>query len=143
LSLKISSQGKLYGDIYRAAQLKHFDEHSLQIEECRHQLHAFADLLAAKDELSERDDILPFFKSNRHLASFVGTYVPAIANPDLVAVEYDLFGDFTCDLAIGDSHNKTYLLVEFEDAKAKSLFADKGTKETPEWAPNASWGPTS
>lgn len=120
--------------------MKHFDEHSLRIEECRNELRAFADLLAAKDELSERDDILPFFKSNRHLASFIGTYVPAIANPDLVAVEYDLFGDFTCDLAIGDSRNKTYLLVEFEDAKAKSLFADKGTKETPEWASRVEHG---
>ena len=112
--------------------MKRFDGHSLVIEECRKELRAFADLLTAKDELSERDDILPFFRRHRHLACFIGTYIPAIANPDLVAIEFDLFGDFTCDLAIGDSHNKTYLLVEFEDVKAKSLFTDNGPKETPE-----------
>jgi hypothetical protein len=53
--------------------MKHFDAHSLALEECRNELRALADLLASKDELTARDDILPFFRRNRHLASFIGT----------------------------------------------------------------------
>lgn len=97
-------------------------------------MNAFSALLASKEELSERDDVLPFFNANRDLACFIGTDVPNIAIPDLLAIEYDLFGDFTCDLAIGDSRTKTYLLVEFEDAKSSSIFTASKSKTTPEWA---------
>lgn len=120
--------------------MKRFDAHCFSIEECRKELRAFSALLSSKAELSEREDILPFFSRNRHLACFIGTYVPDMANPDLVAVEYDLFGDFTCDLAIGDSHRRTFLLVEFEDAKSKSIFAGNKTKATPEWSSRVEHG---
>jgi hypothetical protein len=57
-----------------------------------------------------------------------------------IATEYDIFGDFTCDLAIGDSVSKTFLLIEFEDAKRNSLFVTKPGKSTPEWGPRLEHG---
>lgn len=120
--------------------MKDFIHHSLSIQECVKELKEFEDLLASKAELKERDEILPFFKKNRHLAAFLGTYIPDIANPDRVANEYDIFGDFACDLAVGDSKSETFLLVEFEDAKQESLFVKNGAKATPEWAPRLEHG---
>jgi hypothetical protein len=43
----------------------------------------------------------------------------------LEELEFDIFGDFTCDLANGDSTSKTFFLVEFEDAGPDSLFITK------------------
>ncbi|SPP92647.1 Shedu anti-phage system protein SduA domain-containing protein [Bradyrhizobium vignae] len=120
--------------------MKTFASHTFSFDDCAVQLDTFDGLLRSKVELSERDDILPFFKKNTQLASFISTYVPDIANPDRIAIEYDIFGDFACDLAIGDSTSKSYLLVEFEDAKPNSLFITAGKKATPEWAPRLEHG---
>lgn len=120
--------------------MKNFIDHSISIQECMDQINKFEALLASKPKLQERKEILPFFRKNRHLAAFLGTSIPDIANPDRVANEYDIFGDFACDLAVGDSKSKTFLLVEFEDAKPESLFITKKGKETPEWAPRLEHG---
>lgn len=120
--------------------MKNFDSHTLSIEQCKRELAEFETLLGGKQELKENQDILPFFRSHRQLASFMGTYIPDIANPDRLALEYDLFGDFTCDLAVGDSTSKTFLLVEFEDALPGSLFKTIPNKATPEWSPRLEHG---
>jgi hypothetical protein len=120
--------------------MKDFNDHVLSIEKCIHELDEFENFLLSKEELKEREDILPFFQSNLHLASFIGTCIPTIGNPDKIATEYDIFCDFTCDLAIGDSISKTFLLIEFEDAKKNSLFVTKKGKSTPEWAPRLEHG---
>ena len=52
-----------------------------------------------------------------------------------MAFEYDIFGDFSADLVIGDSLKKAYCFVEFEDAASASLFVSKQGKSTPEWSP--------
>ena len=118
--------------------MKDFENHQLSIEQCRKELENFKALLASSLELNERKDILPFFRVKQHLSAFISTYVNDIANPDLLAFEFDLFGDFACDLVVGDSSSHTYLLVEFEDAKMGSLFR-KG-KYAPEWSPRIEHG---
>ncbi|TGK27867.1 DUF4263 domain-containing protein [Leptospira yasudae] len=120
--------------------MKEFLKHDLSIKECVRELHAFENLLNTKGSLKERTDILPFFRKHLNVAAFIGTYINDISNPDLIANEYDIFGDFVCDLAIGDSNSKTFLLVEFEDAKPESLFVRNGQKLTPEWAPRLEHG---
>ncbi len=120
--------------------MKEFIHHVLSIEECIKELSEFESLLSSKLVIKERDEILPFFKTHSHLAAFLGTYIPDIANPDRVANEYDIFGDFTCDLAVGDSKSQTYLLIEFEDARTESLFVKVASKSTPEWAPRLDHG---
>ena len=120
--------------------MKQFATHTLAIPHVSTEFTAFKALLASKPELSERDEILPFFKGHLQLGSFISTYIPDIANPDLLATEYDLFGDFACDLAVGDSKSHTFLFVEFEDAKRDSLFVSNGKKVTPEWSPRLEHG---
>jgi hypothetical protein len=113
--------------------MKAFRKHSISFEECSSELEEFKKLLDSKPELEEKKDILPFFEKNQHVAAFIGSYIPDISNPDKIANEYDVFGDFTCDLAVGDSSSLNYLFVEFEDAKTNSLFK-QNTRSTPDWS---------
>lgn len=114
--------------------MKEFEDHSLSIETCVNELEALKNLLASKKELKERAEILPFFKKHRQLSAYIGTtYVPLLDEPNKIAFEYDLFGDFTCDLVVGDWKHKKFLFVEFENAKKDSLFSKKKSKTTTEW----------
>ena len=79
--------------------MKDFIHHTLSIAECLQQLGEFEDLLSSKEEIQE-SELLLFFGNNLHLAAFIGTYVSDLVNPDRIATEYDIFGDFVCDLAI-------------------------------------------
>lgn len=74
------------------------------------------------------------------MAAFIGSYVPDIVNFDRIGLEFDLFGDFACDLVIGDSISHNFLFVEFEDASPGSLFVTKPGKATPEFAPRLEHG---
>jgi hypothetical protein len=107
---------------------------------CTKELAEFKDLLDRKGALSERRDILPFFKSHKYLASLVGTFNPKISRFDLFATEFNLFGDYACDLVVGDSHSKAFCFVEFEDASPTSVFTKKKGKSTPEWSPRFDHG---
>lgn len=114
-------------------ELKTFSLHQLDIAKCQQELTELKNLLDSQPEFDERNDVLPFFKRRSNLSSFISTYVNDIANPDRLAFELDLFGDFACDLAVGDSSSQTYLLIEFEDVKKNSLFKD-GKKYAPDWS---------
>jgi Domain of unknown function (DUF4263) len=86
-------------------------------------------------DLDEAKHILPFFRARPHLCAFMGTYNPNIVNYRRIstASEFDIFGDHIADLAVGDTVNHEYCFIEFEDAKATSVFKKKG-KTTPEWS---------
>lgn len=114
--------------------MKTLDKFAMSLAECRTELAEFKKLLDAKSSLSERDDILPFFKAHRHLATLVGSYNPKINGFDRLATEFDLFGDYSCDLVIGDSVSHNFCFVEFEDATPNSVFTKKRGKATPEWS---------
>ena len=104
------------------------------------ELTAFECLLGpTTKELSERDDILPFFKQNRNLASLIGMYNSHLGRPTLLKDELGLFGDHACDLAVGNEEKGQFCFVEFEDARTGSVFkAPK--KGTPEWAARVEHG---
>jgi len=112
--------------------MKTLEKIALSVDQCRKDLGEFKDLLDRKQSLSERRDILPFFRAHKHLAALVGSYNPRINRFDLVATEFSLFGDFACDLIIGDSVNRDFCFVEFEDASPQSVFIKKKGKSTPE-----------
>ncbi len=57
---------------------------------CQADLDAFERLLSTKPELSERGDILPFFKAHPHLAALLGSYNLAATTFDRLAVEVRL-----------------------------------------------------
>ncbi len=114
--------------------MKDFQPIKFSAQACEKELEAFKALLDSKHDLSERGDILPFFKSHLHLSAFLGSYNPKLINYDLVAHEFNLFGDFACDLVVGDSKKKAFAFIEFEDGNSSSLFQTIGAKATPEWA---------
>ena len=101
---------------------------------CRKQFEELRDWLAARDELSERHDILPFFRERPQLAMVLGSFNPRIGLVNRIAWEFDIFGDFACDLVVGEWERGEYCFVEFEDARHDSIFEKQGKKATREWA---------
>ena len=100
---------------------------------CRADLAAFELLLAAKAELGEREDVLPFFRAHPHLAALLGTFHPNLHTFDRLGLEVPLFGMFQADAIVGDWEGHAFCLVEFEDARPNSVFARRG-RQTSEWA---------
>jgi hypothetical protein len=95
----------------------------------------FDRLLQDHPTLKEREEILPFFEVRQQLCWMCSVVSPIlqIATVNRVAREYDLFGDFTCDLALGDWEAKAFCFIEFEDASPNSIFRQAGKKTTREW----------
>lgn len=116
--------------------MKNFENPHLDTKVLKSELKEFKDLLIARLELNERNDILTFFQQRRHLSTYIGTFVPNMKYFDRIAFEYELYGDFSADLVVGDSKSKIYLFIEFEAGTNKALFRKKGKKATPEWSPN-------
>ena len=115
--------------------MKHLDAVPFSADQCRKELAELHALLAAKPDLKEAQDILPFFRARRHLSVFLGAREPDIVTYDRLGFEFDLFGDFACDLVVGDSVTKTFGFIEFEEAGPSSIFVQRGAKVTPEWSP--------
>ncbi len=105
----------------------------LQMVQMEDDLKAFRALLNQKEELSERDDILPFFKAHPHLSAFLVNFSNASV-PDCYAHEYRIGGNFACDLLAGSSASNDYVFIEFEDAKAESIFKINKKRKVPEWS---------
>jgi hypothetical protein len=101
--------------------------------QCRLELDAFRDLLASKAELSERDDVLPFFKARPQLAAFLGSRIPDIGPANRLAYEFSVFGSFTADIVIGNFEQKTFCAIELEDARVNSVFDNTRGRSTSEW----------
>jgi hypothetical protein len=120
--------------------MKSLEKFTLNLPKCRRELADFQELLDRQGGLSERDEVLPSFKTHRHIAALIGAYNPRINRFDRIASEFDLFGDYTCDLVIGDSTSHNFCFVEFEDASPNSVFIKKRGKSTPEWSPRFEHG---
>jgi hypothetical protein len=67
--------------------MKSFDPFKIDFDECRIELAALKDLLGKfeKATMKERDDVLSFFRTHRHLAALAGHYLPKIVNVDRLA----------------------------------------------------------
>ncbi len=115
--------------------MKTFDTITFDLLESERQVNEFERLLEERPSLKEKTDILPFFRSRPHLSAMCGVLSPAlvIGPVDRIALEYDLFGDYACDLALGDWNRKAYCFIEFEDAEPQSIFQKAGKKATREW----------
>jgi hypothetical protein len=80
-------------------------------------------LLSSALHMKERDRVIPFFKARPHLCAALGYANNAVELPDRWASELDLFGDFACDVAAGDSEANAYTLIELEDAQEHSILS--------------------
>jgi len=106
---------------------------------CWADLDAYEQLLVAKPDVSERDDILPFFREHPHLAAFLGSYNSNVTAYNRLGVEVGLFGRFAADVVAGDWDNRAYCFVEFEEGRSNSIFVSRGRQAT-EWAPRFEHG---
>lgn len=115
--------------------MKTFDPITFDLVRSEKAVQEFERLLGRYPSLKEKRDILPFFYRRPHLCALCGVLSPAIGAVDVdrVAVEYDLFGDFACDLVLGDWDRKAYCFIELEDAEPQSIFQKAGKKATREW----------
>lgn len=113
--------------------MKQFDVLDFDPAQCRTELDAFQNLLGSKQELSERDDLLPLFQNSRQLSAFIGSQFPDIGPANRIAYEFQIFGDFAADLVIGNFERKTFCAIELEDASTNSLFNKPKGKATSEW----------
>jgi hypothetical protein len=107
-------------------------------QRCQREAREFQSFLGAHGTLKERDEILPFFKDKKRLSAFMGVYNASVVKYDRVHHEYPLFGDFQCDLVVGDWARRAYVFVEFENAAPNSIFVQK--RATPEWSPRFEHG---
>ena len=80
------------------------------------------------------------FFARRQLAAFVASHDRHLDDYDRIAFEYPLFGDFTCDLVVGDSARNAYCLIEFEDAGPTSLFLKRDKRVPRDWSPRFEHG---
>lgn len=110
--------------------MKTFNTIQIKLTEVEKELNEFENLLK-KTNLSERSDLLPFFNKNKQLSAFLGTYFGF--HTDKISFEYDLFGDFACDIAIGDSKTNKYCFIELEEGKPNNIFKKAGKKYSREW----------
>ncbi len=99
----------------------------------RSELDRFRTLLGSKTELSERDDIQPLFKSCPQLSAFVGMTVPGVSPADRIAFEFDVFGNYTADLVVGNSLSQVFCAIEFEDAREHSVLHKTAARARKEW----------
>lgn len=120
--------------------MKRLEPMGFDLAQCLRELSEFKDLLDSNDELSERKHILKFFRSRRQLASQICHVSLSIKSVDCLAFEFDIFGDFVCDVSIGDTTEGAYCFVEFEDAKRDSIFVKRPKKSTPEFSPKFEHG---
>jgi hypothetical protein len=114
--------------------MKEFLQIQFDSDQCRKELALFRNLLDGKKELEENADVKPFFEANKQLAAFLGSLSWNIICFDLLAFQYQLFGDYGCDMVVGDSVHKSYGFIEWEDATSASIFRPQGKKATPEWS---------
>jgi len=113
--------------------MKSFIDIDFDLNQAEQQFQQFKNLICASQSLTESKDIMPFFKRNHHLTAMLGWFIGDIVRPDKIAFEYDLFGDFRCDIVVGDSSQSTFVFIELEDACDNSIFEKNGQKATRDW----------
>lgn len=106
--------------------MKHLDPLVFDQQTYERELAEFEQFLNTSTTLQEQADILPFFRDRRHLCTRIASIVSSFLNQaDRIAFEYDLFGDFVCDLVVGNSQTNDYCFIEFENASVDSIFTKK------------------
>jgi hypothetical protein len=111
--------------------MKHFDTFVFDQQTYERELADFEQFLNNSTTLHERADILPFFRDRRHLSSRITSVVSSFNQANRIAYEYDLFGDFVCDLVVGNSQTNDYCFIEFENASVDSIFTKKKGRYEP------------
>jgi hypothetical protein len=110
------------------------------LAQCKREVKEFGKLLKDHAELSEKYDILPFFRERDQLCAFLGTFVTDSGPAPELARECSFLGDFVADLFIGHRDHREFLAVEFEDGRKHSIFKPIRGRTTTEWSPRFDHG---
>ena len=86
------------------------------------------------DPLGETADIMPFLRTARDLAAYLGQVNAHLGDANLLAIEKPVLGNFRCDIAIGDSTAGQFTLIELEDARPNSVFEPVRGRDYPRWS---------
>ena len=68
--------------------MKTLDVCYVNLDRCRREVKELRRWLAANPTLDEKEQILPFFRTHRHLAAFVGSYGRSLNRYDRIAFEF-------------------------------------------------------
>lgn len=98
------------------------------------ELAAFEVLLQSKRNLSEENDIKPFFQKSKHLVSYFGTIFTELGPATELTAEFPFFGDFKADWVLGNKNERKFCVVEFEDGREDSIFKKQPRRGNPEWS---------
>jgi len=112
---------------------------------CESDLREFATFLASKAEIDEtgRGSLQEFFDARPDLTLLMGIAFFSNLSPAAYCKEFSVLGEFRADYAICNEERNRFVFVEFEDAKAQSIFKIKNdgkTTTTYEWSPKFEHG---
>ncbi|HEV3343597.1 MAG TPA: Shedu anti-phage system protein SduA domain-containing protein, partial [Pirellulales bacterium] len=99
----------------------------------RQELNEFDTLLKSNSDLKEREDIVPFFKTRKHLTAYIGTLYLRVAVATEVCFEFDISGNFAADVLLGSRAANQFCIVEFEPGEEDAIFK-KQNRKNPEWS---------
>jgi hypothetical protein len=68
--------------------MKNLKSHNFDAINCRLEWNNFDALLRIKETLSERKDVLPFFKKRHDLSILICSYIPNIKKPDVLPMNF-------------------------------------------------------
>lgn len=111
---------------------KDFTEVAFNPTQFKKELDELRALLNSKKALGERR-IQELFKASLHLTAYMGTTVGNIGVAKQVAYEFEILGDYTADIVIGN-REKQFCFVELESGTADAVLERVGKKSTKEWS---------
>lgn len=112
----------------------------LDPKQCRAEINEFAALLTSKPELSEKHDILPFFKARHQLSAFISSYMRYVGPATQFCFDYNFYNDYAADLVLGDKAFRQFCVVEFEDGRPENIFKLSPNNNTKVWSPRFEHG---
>ena len=117
---------------------KEFQDITFKLVEFRKELDQFRELLNSQETFGERE-IQDFFNKSLHLCAYIGVGARlSIGIAKQVASQFVL-NHFIADIAFG-TREKSFCMVELEDADPTSVLHKVGKKAMKEWAPRFEHG---
>ncbi len=111
---------------------KDFTDVAFNHGQFKKELDQFRDLLTAKKIIDERE-IQELMKASLHLTAYIGTTFGSIGVAKQVAYEFQIMGDFSADIVLGN-REKQFCVVELENGDPDSVLEKVGKKATKEWS---------
>src|ERR1700730_15363670 len=94
----------------------------------------------ATNHRGERAQFLPFFAQHPQLCAHLGTLNDRVSVGTHVKSELSLWGDFTCDLVVGNLDDGAFVFIEFEDAAKAGLFRSQPGRRNSHWGQRVEQG---